>query len=61
VIGYVQYFNHLPAGLVWVHVAGSVAIWITALFIPFMLRDRGTITATAAVSERDAEARAVAT
>jgi threonine/homoserine efflux transporter RhtA/heme A synthase len=31
VIGYVQYFNHLPAGLVWVHVAGSVLIWIFVL------------------------------
>ena len=31
VIGYVQYFSHLPAGLVWVHVAGSVTIWIFVL------------------------------
>ena len=31
VIGYVQYFSHLPAGLVWVHVAGSVTIWICVL------------------------------
>jgi heme a synthase len=31
VIGYVQYFNHLPAGLVWVHVASSVAVWIFVL------------------------------
>jgi heme A synthase len=54
VIGYVQYFNHLPAGLVWVHVTGSVAIWITALLIPFTLRDRGTIMA-AAVAERDVQ------
>jgi heme A synthase len=44
-IGYIQYFNHLPAGLVWVHVAGSVAIWITALLIPYTLRDRGDIMA----------------
>jgi hypothetical protein len=27
----VQYFNHLPAGLVWVHVALSVLIWIYVL------------------------------
>ncbi len=44
VIGYTQYFTGLPAGLVWVHVAGSVAIWITALLIPYALRDRGRIT-----------------
>ena len=25
VIGYIQYFTHLPAGLVWVHVTGSGA------------------------------------
>ncbi len=31
IIGYVQYFNHLPAGLVWVHVALSVLIWIYVL------------------------------
>jgi heme a synthase len=31
VIGYVQYFNHLPAGLVWVHVATSVVLWIFVL------------------------------
>jgi cytochrome c oxidase assembly protein subunit 15 len=31
IIGYVQYFNHLPAGLVWVHVALAVLIWIYVL------------------------------
>jgi heme a synthase len=31
IIGYVQYFNHLPAGLVWVHVSLSVLIWIFVL------------------------------
>ena len=36
VIGYVQYFTHLPAGLVWVHVTGSVLVWIAVLrlFLP---------------------------
>jgi heme a synthase len=43
VIGYTQYFTGLPAGLVWVHVTGSVAIWITALLIPYKLRDRGRV------------------
>jgi len=43
VIGYSQYFAGLPAGLVWLHVTGSVAIWITALLIPYALRDRGTV------------------
>ena len=43
VVGYTQYFTHLPAGLVWFHVAGSVAIWITALLLPYALRNRGSI------------------
>ncbi len=30
-IGYAQYFNHLPAGLVWVHVSVAVLIWIFVL------------------------------
>jgi cytochrome c oxidase assembly protein subunit 15 len=43
VVGYAQYFSGLPAGLVWVHVTGSTAIWTTALLLPYSLRDRGTI------------------
>jgi heme A synthase len=43
VIGYTQYFAGLPAGLVWFHVTGSVGIWITALLLPYALRDRGSI------------------
>jgi cytochrome c oxidase assembly protein subunit 15 len=31
VIGYVQYFSHLPAGLVWVHVSTAVVLWIAIL------------------------------
>jgi heme a synthase len=41
-IGYAQYFSGLPAGLVWVHVTGSVVIWVTALLLLFSLRDRGS-------------------
>jgi heme a synthase len=41
-IGYAQYFSGLPAGLVWVHVANSVLIWVCALLLLFALRDRGT-------------------
>jgi cytochrome c oxidase assembly protein subunit 15 len=43
VVGYTQYFTGLPAGLVWVHVTGSVAIWITALLLAFSLRDRSAV------------------
>jgi cytochrome c oxidase assembly protein subunit 15 len=45
VIGYIQYFTHLPAGLVWVHVTGSVLVWIAALRLFFSTRDRGPLTA----------------
>ena len=39
-IGYVQYFTHLPAGLVWVHVTGSVLVWIAVLRLFFVVRER---------------------
>lgn len=39
-IGYTQYFLHLPAGLVWVHVANTALIWITVLLLAFSLRER---------------------
>ncbi len=42
-IGYAQYFSGLPAGLVWVHVADSVVIWVTALLLLFALRERGSV------------------
>ena len=42
-IGYVQYFNHLPAGLVWVHVTGAVLVWIAVLRLFFTTRDRGPV------------------
>ena len=48
VIGYSQYFSGLPAGLVWVHVTGSVLIWIAALLLMFATRDRGPVPSTAA-------------
>ena len=43
VIGYIQYFTHLPAGLVWVHVTGSVLVWIAVLRLFFTLRDRAPV------------------
>jgi cytochrome c oxidase assembly protein subunit 15 len=47
VVGYAQYFSGLPAGLVWVHVSGSVLIWITALRLMFATRDRGPVPSAA--------------
>jgi cytochrome c oxidase assembly protein subunit 15 len=43
VIGYVQYFTHLPAGLVWVHVTGSVLVWIAVLRLFLAVRARTTV------------------
>jgi cytochrome c oxidase assembly protein subunit 15 len=40
VIGYVQYFNHLPAGLVWVHVSWAVVLWIFVLRLYLSTRER---------------------
>ena len=40
IIGYVQYFSHLPAGLVWVHVASSVVLWILVLELYLSTRER---------------------
>jgi heme a synthase len=42
-VGYVQYFTHLPAGLVWVHVTGSVLVFIAALRLLLATRDRGPL------------------
>ncbi|HEY1627688.1 MAG TPA: COX15/CtaA family protein [Streptosporangiaceae bacterium] len=36
-LGYLQYFNHLPAGLVWVHVTTAVMLWIVVLWLFFTL------------------------
>jgi heme A synthase len=32
-LGYVQYFNHLPAGLVWVHVTTAVLLFVGVLWL----------------------------
>ena len=40
-IGYLQYFTGVPAWLVLLHIAGSVAFWVSVLFVRFAARDRG--------------------
>ena len=40
-IGYAQYFAHLPAGLVWVHVSMAVALLVCVLWLFFTLRAAG--------------------
>jgi heme a synthase len=50
VIGYTQYSLHLPAGLVWVHVAGAVLLWILVfrLYLSIYLSTRERIPEPAA-------------
>ena len=42
-IGYLQYFTGVPAWLVLLHVAGSVAFWVAVLLVRFAARDRGPV------------------
>ena len=46
-IGYTQYFLGVPAGLVLLHMLGSVLMWIAAFRLFFALRDRGPVPAPA--------------
>jgi heme a synthase len=42
-VGYIQYFTHLPAGLVWIHVTGSILVFIFVLRLFLTMRDRGPL------------------
>jgi cytochrome c oxidase assembly protein subunit 15 len=42
-LGYIQYFTHLPAGLVWIHVTGSMLVFIAVLRLFLSMRDRGPL------------------
>jgi cytochrome c oxidase assembly protein subunit 15 len=53
VVGYVQYFNHLPAGLVWVHVSTSVLLWIFVLRLYLATRTRAEVPAPATPAPTD--------
>ncbi|HTU72759.1 MAG TPA: COX15/CtaA family protein [Trebonia sp.] len=58
-IGYTQYFLHLPAGLVWVHVAGAVLLWIAVLQLNLSTRERLPVAAaTVTVAAQAAPATA---
>ena len=56
VIGYVQYFNHLPAGLVWVHVVTSVLLWICVLRLYLATRTRAPLPAEPAPAPAEGSA-----
>jgi len=58
-VGYTQYFNHLPAGLVWVHVTSSVVLWIFVLRLYLSTRERSPLPAEPAAPSAPAEGSAV--
>jgi heme a synthase len=45
VIGYVQYFTHLPVLLVGIHMFGACLVWIAAWRVLLAMRERGTAAA----------------
>lgn len=45
-LGYTQYVLEVPEVLVWLHILGSVAVWVAVWRVVFALRDRGPATAT---------------
>ena len=49
VIGYVQYFTHLPEFVVGLHMLGSCLVWIAVLRVFLSLRERGEAPETPAV------------
>lgn len=44
-LGYTQYALGVPETLVWLHILGSIAVWIAAWRVVFALRDRGDVAA----------------
>jgi heme a synthase len=51
VIGFVQYFTHLPVLLVGMHMAGAAAVWLAALSVLFSTRTRGAVPVAEAAAE----------
>jgi cytochrome c oxidase assembly protein subunit 15 len=52
VVGYVQYFTHLPSGLVAVHMLGACLVWVGALRVLLTVRptDRSVSTSEGPVT-----------
>lgn len=59
-VGFVQYFTHLPDLLVGVHMAGAAAVWLAALSVLFATRTRDPLPSAAPgpVAERPVEVSA---
>ena len=56
VIGYVQYFTHVPAGLVAAHVLGACLVWIAALRVVFAVQPGRPVESQRASAEAAARA-----
>lgn len=52
VIGFVQYFTHLPDLLVGAHMAGAAAVWLAALSVLFATRTRDSLPSAPEVPAR---------
>ncbi|MBY8887432.1 COX15/CtaA family protein [Streptomyces sp. PTM05] len=53
VVGYVQYFTHLPVGVVEVHMLGACLVWIAMVRVVLAMRERPEVTAAAAVPPQE--------
>jgi cytochrome c oxidase assembly protein subunit 15 len=53
-IGFVQYFTHLPVILVAAHMLGATLVWTATLALLWTLRHRPTLVSPAALSPRTA-------
>ncbi|MFE1883692.1 COX15/CtaA family protein [Streptomyces diastatochromogenes] len=60
VIGYVQYFTHLPEALVGLHMFGSCLVWIGVLRVLLSLRERPDATAVFPAQSYDAVSASIA-
>ncbi|MGW2961943.1 COX15/CtaA family protein [Streptomyces sp. NPDC001220] len=60
VIGYVQYFTHLPTILVGLHMFGSCLVWIGVLRVLLSLRERAEVTAEVPAQSYDAVSASIA-
>ncbi|MBI0293561.1 COX15/CtaA family protein [Streptomyces sp. PRKS01-29] len=56
VVGYVQYFTHLPEVIVGIHMFGSCLVWIAALRVPLGQRERAALPAAVPAPTGDHEA-----
>jgi cytochrome c oxidase assembly protein subunit 15 len=56
-IGYARYLSHLPAGLVWVHVAMAAVLWILVLRLYLSTRERQPLPTAAAAQAGAAPAK----